>query len=93
MYKSAAKPCRPPGSTTFDPRLAEAFGAAIRDARSKLGLSQEEMANKAGIERSHMGKVERGEHLPNLVMMFKLAKALGLRPAELVELASLHFGD
>ena len=76
---------RPKGSKTFDPAPALAFGAVVREKRFELGLSQEELANQAQVERSHMGKIERGEHLPNLVMILRLAKALSVKPGLLVE--------
>ena len=44
--------------------------------RFELGLSQEELAAIATIERSHMGKIERDVHFPNLVMIFKLEKSI-----------------
>ena len=37
------------------------FGAAVRALRTERGIAQESLANLAGIERSHMGKVERGD--------------------------------
>jgi transcriptional regulator with XRE-family HTH domain len=42
------------------------------------------MANLADIERSHMGKVERGEHMPTLVIVFKIARGLGCGAAEVM---------
>ena len=78
---------RPIGAKTFDPAPALAFGAAVREKRFELGLSQEELANKAQVERSHMGKIERGEHLPNLVLILRLAKALSVKPGLLVDRA------
>ena len=38
-------------------------------------VAQEELAALAGIERSHMGKIERGEHLPSLALILKVAGA------------------
>ena len=38
----------------------------------------------AGVERSHMGKIERGEHMPTLVMILKIAGALGRSSGELM---------
>jgi len=40
------------------------------------GIAQEALANLASIERSHMGKVERGEHMSTLAIIFKIARAL-----------------
>ena len=39
----------------------------------------------ANVERSHMGKIERGERLPNLVLIIKLATALKMAPVTLVD--------
>ncbi|MCY1512562.1 helix-turn-helix protein [compost metagenome] len=48
------------------------------------GTAQESLANLAGVERSHMGKVERGEHMPTLAIIFKIASALDCSTAELM---------
>ena len=61
-----------------------AFGAAVRAARTEDGIAQETLAHIAGVERSHMGKIERGEHMPTLVMILKIAKALGRSSGELM---------
>lgn len=76
MQKRSIPPGRPAGATTFDAELAQAFGAAVRVLRAERGIAQESLANLAGIERSHMGKVERGEHMPTLAIIFKIAGAL-----------------
>lgn len=77
MQKRPVQPGRPAGVTTFDAELAQAFGAAVRALRTERGIAQELLANLAGIERSHMGKIERGEHMPTLAIIFKIASALG----------------
>lgn len=66
------------------PRLAQAFGAAVRALRAERGIAQESLANLAGIERSHMGKIERGEHMPTLAIIFKIASALECSTAVLM---------
>jgi transcriptional regulator with XRE-family HTH domain len=76
---------RPRGATTFDPAPAVAFGAAVRERRLVLGLSQEQLANAAQVERSHMGKIERGEHVPNLILLLRIAGALMASPGQLVD--------
>jgi transcriptional regulator with XRE-family HTH domain len=78
---------RPSGTRTFDPVPAVAFGKALKEIRVQKGFSQEKLGNVALIERSHVGKIERGEHLPNLVLIFRLAKALSVKPGVLVDLA------
>lgn len=87
LERKQPKPGRPQGSKTFDPALALAFGAALKARRIELGLSQEELAAVAGIERAHASKLERGEHLPNFVLVIRLARALGVTPGKLVDRA------
>ncbi|MNR21893.1 anaerobic benzoate catabolism transcriptional regulator [compost metagenome] len=84
MQKRSVQPGRPTGSTTFDAELAQAFGAAVRALRKERGIAQESLANLASIERSHMGKVERGEHMPTLAIIFKIARALDCSTAALL---------
>jgi transcriptional regulator with XRE-family HTH domain len=55
--------------------------------RLEVGLSQEELAAGAAVERSHMGKIERGEHMPNFVLILRLARALSVTPGKLVDRA------
>ncbi len=78
---------RPKGTKSFVPAPAIAFGKAVRAHRIQAGLSQEDLANKASVERSHMGKIERGEHMPNLVLILRLATALEISAGELVDQA------
>lgn len=70
------------------PELA-AFGRAIRASRGEMGLSQEALADEAGIDRSYMGGIERGEHNLALININKIAKALNHSVAELMERAKL----
>lgn len=84
MQKRTVQRGRPAGSTTFDAELAQAFGAAVRVLRTERGIAQETLANLAGIERSHMGKVERGEHMPTLAIIFKIAAGLKINAEALI---------
>ena len=84
MQKRSVQPGRPAGVTTFDADLAQAFGAAVRALRMERGIAQESLAHLAGIERSHMGKIERGEHMPTLAIILKIARALGCSAADLM---------
>ncbi|MBN8745886.1 MAG: helix-turn-helix transcriptional regulator, partial [Variovorax sp.] len=65
MQKRPIQRGRPVGATTYDAELAQAFGAAVRALRTERGIAQESLAHLACIERSHMSKVERGEHMPS----------------------------
>lgn len=60
------------------------LGAAVRARRAVLNLSQEALADHAGIDRSHMGKVERGERNLTLLNLAKLAQALSCCPSDLL---------
>lgn len=84
MSGRAIRRGRPVGATTFEEAPARAFGAAVRATRMADGLAQEALAHLAGVERSHMGKIERGEHMPTLAMILKIAGALGRSSAELM---------
>ena len=92
MQKRPVKRGRPAGATSFDADIARAFGAAVRALRNERGISQEALANLADIERSHMGKVERGEHMPTLVIVFKIARGLGCGVAEVMGTAEKELG-
>jgi transcriptional regulator with XRE-family HTH domain len=60
-----------------DLRLQQ-FGKRVRYIRQKAGLSQEEFAARAGIHRTYIGGVERGERNLGLMNIFRIADALGL---------------
>lgn len=79
------KPGRPAGSRSFDPDSAAVFGDVVRAARAEAGLSQEALAAAAEIERSHFSRIERGLSQPTLFAVLKIAAALGVRAAQLVE--------
>lgn len=84
MSKRPIQRGRPLGATTFDAELAQAFGMAVRALRTERGIAQETLANMAVIERSHLGKIERGEHAPTLSVIFKIAGALECSTAVLM---------
>lgn len=65
--------------------IAIKFGQAIRDCRQRRGLSQESLADLAGISRGFLGEIERGEAVPSLETMQKLADALGERLSFVIE--------
>jgi transcriptional regulator with XRE-family HTH domain len=60
------------------------FGQRVRDERTKLGLSQEELAARAGLHRTYIGMIERAEKNITLENIEKMASALGLRINELL---------
>lgn len=58
-------------------------GKRIKEYRKKAKLSQEQLAEKAGIAQSHLSRLETSEHSPSSSTREKIAKALGIDPAKL----------
>lgn len=65
------------------------LGAVIRARRLSLDLSQEALADVAEIDRSHMGKIERGERNVTFLNILKIAAAIQCRPSDLLKDADL----
>lgn len=65
------------------------IGSAIRDRRKELGISQEALADAAGLDRAHMGKIERGERNVTILNLIRIAAALNDLPSNLLSAASL----
>lgn len=59
------------------------LGRKVQKLRKALGISQEKMAEKINISRTHMGHIEQGRKSPSLKVMTKLAKALHVKVADL----------
>jgi transcriptional regulator with XRE-family HTH domain len=59
------------------------FGRSLRSRRTKLGLPQEEFADLCELDRTYVGRIERGERNVSLVNLDKLAKALKISLSEL----------
>jgi transcriptional regulator with XRE-family HTH domain len=62
-----------------------AVGATIRDLRVRAGYSQELLAEKAGLHRTYVGGVERGERNVSLENIVRIARALKVKPSQLLE--------
>ena len=63
------------------------FGERIRALRQNRGLSQERLAEMAGVHRTYLSSLERGERNVSLDNIYAIAEALGVSPAELFESA------
>ena len=66
-----------------------ALGGAIRRIRVSKGVSQEKLALFADVDRSYVGRVERGDNNVAVLTLGKLAKALGVSVAKLMREARL----
>jgi transcriptional regulator with XRE-family HTH domain len=60
------------------------FGDRLRRVRLNKGLSQEALADAAGLHRTHISLIERGRRSVRLETLERLARALGVQPAELL---------
>ena len=61
-----------------------AFGKQVRQLREQMGVSQESLAERAGLHRTYIGGIERGERNVRLSNIIKLAHALQVPPADLL---------
>ncbi|WP_084162437.1 helix-turn-helix domain-containing protein [Paraburkholderia bannensis] len=66
-----------------------AIGATVRAHRQERGVSQETLAHVTGIDRSHMGRIERGERNLSILNLIRIANALGTTPSKLLKSAGL----
>jgi transcriptional regulator with XRE-family HTH domain len=73
--------------------IAERFGKNLVRARKRAGMSQEEVGIRAALHRTEIGLLERGERLPRIDTMVKLAGALGVPPVDLVAGIDWEPGD
>lgn len=79
---------KPSPSFAGDPALVK-IGAVIRRTRKERGLSQELLAVDAGVDRSYMGGIERGEHNLTLMSLLRIAVALDCKASVLLDRADL----
>ena len=61
------------------------FGEVVRAERERRGLSQEALADLAGVSRSHIGEIERGEVNLSFVALTEIAAGLGVKLSDLIE--------
>ncbi len=73
-----------PLSSVASSRYAKMFGKCVRKIREARGLSQEDLAYTAGLHRTHVSLIERGQRSVRIETIEKLAKALHTQPSELM---------
>jgi len=73
-------------------RPEEAFRRVLRHLRKELGLTQEGLAFGAGLDRTAIGLIERGERIPSLSTLYKLARPLGTTPSVMLARAEELLG-
>lgn len=73
-----------PEYSKSDLKVLKAFGAVVRAKREVLdNMSQEELADRAGLHRTYIGGVEQGRRNLSLLNIMKIAKALEVEPEDL----------
>jgi len=60
------------------------IGRRVKEARLKLGLTQERLAARANLHYSYVGQVERGNKIPSLKTLSKISRALNLKVEDLI---------
>ena len=68
-----------------DLAIATAFGARVRAVRQEAGMSQEALAEAAGLHPTFISNVERGYRVPSVPTLIRLASSLGVPPSHLVD--------
>jgi len=64
--------------------LLQAFGSRVRALRHSIGISQEALADKCGLDRTYVGGIERGERNPSLRNISRIAVALNVSVSDLM---------
>ena len=64
--------------------IQKKFGVKLRELRKQKGLSQEDLALKSGLHRTYISDIERGSRNLSLKNIEKIAKALGIKPQDLL---------
>lgn len=75
-----------------DQKLLRAFGLAVRQERERVGVSQDVFADMAGVHRTYVGSVERGERNLSLKNIAAFADALGITSSKLLAKAESFLG-
>lgn len=61
------------------------LGPNLREARLKLEMSQEQVSEKSGVHATEVSRIEAGKRDPRVSTVERLARAVGLRPGQLLE--------
>ncbi len=67
------------------PNYSLIFGQALKARRMALSVSQEELAYRAGVDRTFVSRIERGIRQPTITTIFSLSHALEISASELVK--------
>ena len=67
-------------------QILKKFGERIKQLRRLSGYSQEAFADRVGIHRTYMGRIERGESNPPIFTVYKIIKVLKIKSSEFLSL-------
>ena len=67
-------------------QLAKKIGSAVKFYRGKLNLSQEELANKVGVDRTYIGALEQGAKCGSVYCLYMISKELNIPFKELFDI-------
>jgi transcriptional regulator with XRE-family HTH domain len=65
--------------------ISAIFGQVLREQRNSRGISQEDLALSANVDRTFVSQMERGIRQPSITTLIKLSGALGVQPSVLVQ--------
>lgn len=77
-------PMEVPACSTEDCRMAD-LGANLREARERLGLTQEQVAQRSGVHATEVSRIEAGKRDPQVSTVRRLAKAVEVKPGRLFD--------
>jgi transcriptional regulator with XRE-family HTH domain len=72
------------GARTEDDRVGD-LGSNLREARERLGLTQEQVAERSGVHATEVSRIETGKRDPQVSTVRKLAEAVQVRPGQLLD--------
>lgn len=60
------------------------LGAELRKARLRAGLTQQDVAGKASIDRAYISEIERGRAMPSVERFLRICEAIGIRGSRII---------
>jgi transcriptional regulator with XRE-family HTH domain len=66
--------------------LKTVFGKVLKELRINKGLTQQRLGDHAGIDRAYISELERGQLMPSMETVFRLAEILKVKPQQIIEL-------
>jgi transcriptional regulator with XRE-family HTH domain len=71
--------------------IAIVFGRILQEKRQEKGLSQEQLAQLCGLDRTYISLLERGLRQPTLNSLFSISKGIGISPCVFIELLEKQY--